>query len=148
MIDWKLELPMIKSLCQNYYDARTFAHVRRVAQLVEEDPRVMRLGPDFRDFCIALAYCHDLYEDTDIDPDEFNEELDEGISILTHYKEHESYVDYCKRISHRDNEYFMTEVEYAAWLVKLNDMKDHLMLKDTLTDKLKAKYLEGMAYLL
>ena len=146
-INWSLELPMIESLCANYYDAETLAHARRVAQLVKEDPRAMRNGPDFRDFCIALAYCRDLWEDTTIAHDEFPEDLTEGIQILT--KEPcESYKDYCARISGRDSEWYMTEVEYAAWLVKINDMKDHLMQKDTLNDRLKAKYLEGMAYLL
>ena len=138
---------MIENLCKNYYDAKTFAHARRVAQLVEEDPRAMRLGPEFRDYCITLAYCHDLYEDTFIPHNEFDNELHEGICILTHY-DFESYAEYCQRISHRDSEYFMTEVEYAAWIVKLNDMKDHLMQKETLTKRLKEKYLEGMAYLL
>jgi hypothetical protein len=33
-------------------------------------------------------------------------------------------------------------------MVKLADMKDHLMLKETLTDKLKEKYLTGLAELL
>lgn len=35
-----------------------------------------------------------------------------------------------------------------AYWVKLADMKDHLSLTDTLTDKLKEKYLSGMRYLL
>ena len=35
-----------------------------------------------------------------------------------------------------------------AYWVKLADMKDHLTLTDTLTEKLKEKYLRGLAILL
>ena len=142
-------LSTINQVVQSYYDEDTYYHARRVAAFVRDDPRVMIREPNFRDFCVALALCHDLYEDTDCPQDEdvFDEELTEGIEILTR-KSDESYTDYCDRICGRDSDYFMRDVELAAWYVKMADMKDHLTQTATLTDKLKAKYLEGLAHLL
>ena len=145
--EYEYELPIIQSIAKNYYNKETYEHASRVVTFVATDPRVMLHERNFRYFCAALAICHDLFEDTDCPRDAFDEELTEGIDILTR-KQDESYIDYCKRISARDSEYFMRDVELAAWYVKLADMKDHLTQTDTLTDKLKKKYLEGMAYLL
>ena len=36
----------------------------------------------------------------------------------------------------------------CAWFVKLADMKDHLSQVETLTPRLKEKYLSGLRYLL
>lgn len=36
----------------------------------------------------------------------------------------------------------------CAYYVKLMDVKDHLMQRETLTDKLKNKYTEALSYLL
>lgn len=65
------------------------------------------------------------------------------VAILTKDKE-QSYVDYCIEIK---NSISLFSGQLAYW-VKLADMKDHLSKTETLTDKLKAKYLEGLAYLL
>ena len=145
--EYKYEIPLIKSIAKRYYDEKTYKHAARVAAFVQEDPRIMLHEANFRDFCYVLAICHDLFEDTDCPRDAFDEELVEGIDILTK-KQDESYSAYCKRISMRDSDYFMRDVELAAWYVKLADMKDHLIQTATLTDKLKKKYLEGLPYLL
>ena len=145
--EYKYEIPIIESIAKRFYDEKTYEHATRVAVFAREDPRIMLHEANFRDFCYALAICHDLFEDTDCPRDAFDEELVEGIEILTK-KPDESYVDYCKRISMRDSDYFMRDVELAAWYVKLADIKDHLSQQATLTKKLKAKYLQGMAYLL
>lgn len=145
--EYKYEISIIESIAKRYYDEKTYEHVARVAAFTREDPRIMLHEADFRDFCYALAICHDLFEDTDCPQDTFDEELTRGIDILTK-KSDESYAEYCERISMRDSEYFMDDVELAAWHVKLADMKDHLTQTATLTDRLEKKYLEGMAYLL
>lgn len=145
--EYKYEIPIIESIAKRFYDEKTYEHAARVAAFVQEDPRIMLHEASFRDFCYALAICHDLFEDTNCPRDAFNEELVEGIEILTK-KSDESYSEYCKRLSMRDSDYFMRDVELAAWYVKLADMKDHLTQTATLTDKLKAKYLKGMSYLL
>lgn len=64
--------------------------------------------------------------------------------LLTHDKENMSYDEYCKRIKDSVN----TPAGKLAWFVKIADMKDHLNKTDTLTDKLKEKYLSGLRYLL
>ena len=42
----------------------------------------------------------------------------------------------------------MSEVGKCAWWVKIADMKDHLAQRDTLTEKLRDKYLEALPHLL
>ena len=66
-----------------------------------------------------------------------------ALILLTKPKE-VSYVDYCKELRCTD----FTNWKMCAYWVKLADMKDHLCQKETLTDKLKEKYLEGLAELL
>ena len=146
-IKYEDELPIINMVARGCYDKKTYDHAARVATFVKEDPRVMVHDYNFRYYCEALAICHDLFEDTDCPEDAFDEDLTEGIKILTRRPD-ESYNDYCDRVCMRDSEYFATDIELAAWYVKMADMKDHLTQTATLTDKLKAKYLEGMAHLL
>ncbi|GEA37476.1 hypothetical protein Ccl03g_31890 [Enterocloster clostridioformis] len=55
-----------------------------------------------------------------------------------------SYECYCNRLRDTKN----TSWKICAYWVKLADIKDHLNLTDTLTDKLKEKYLSGLRYLL
>ena len=52
------------------------------------------------------------------------------------------YIKYIKKI----RDYSDTKPE--AYWVKMADMKDHLSQTDTLTDKLKEKYLTALPYLL
>ena len=56
-----------------------------------------------------------------------------------------NYDDYCKRIRSAAGDKVFG---YLAYRVKIADMKDHLMQTETLTDKLKTKYLSGLRYLL
>lgn len=64
-------------------------------------------------------------------------------------KTSENYIDYIKRLrTLRDSSETDTIDLIVAYIVKLADMKDHLMQKDTLTDKLKEKYWNALPYLL
>ena len=145
--EYSHDLPMIDLIAKTYYDEQTYNHAQRVANFIRYDTKIkMGYDNDFRDFCTALALCHDLFEDTNIPKDIFNEELTKGIEILTR-KPKESYIKYCNRVNLRNKQYY-NNIDLAAWYVKLADMKDHLTQTETLTDKLKAKYLEGMTYLL
>lgn len=96
---------------------------------------------------IIVAILHDLLEDTDLKEEDllkiFDENIVNAVKILTKDKE-QSYVNYCIEIK---NSISLSSGQLAYW-VKLADMKDHLSKTETLTDKLKAKYLEGLAYLL
>lgn len=55
------------------------------------------------------------------------------------------YDDYCKKIREAAGE---SKWGFYAYRVKIADMKDHLSQTETLTEKLKAKYLSALRYLL
>lgn len=99
--------------------------------------------PDSKmDICISLAIMHDLIEDTVYR--EFNTvpiALEHGMKNITKRKD-EDYIDYIKNIV--SNKSTCPE----AYWVKLADMKDHLAQPETLTGKLKEKYLAALPYLL
>lgn len=125
---------------KQYYKPDTYNHVLRVAGYVSENPMI---PCEKMDDCIALAIMHDLKEDTEWD-DEYipgYEHLWDCLNLLTK-PNNIDYIDYLKLIhncSHGSPE---------AYWVKMADMKDHLMQTETLTDKLKEKYLNALPYLL
>ncbi len=127
-------------VAREYYEDSTYQHVMRVAAYVAND----NLIPDEKkDNCMVLAIMHDLLEDTEFDISSFNMNygMKECLKILT--KDSKStYEEYIKHI--KDNYPYRPE----AYWVKLADMKDHLAQTDTLTDKLKEKYLAALPYLL
>lgn len=127
-------------MAKEYYDEKTYTHAARVAQYVAEN----NLIPDDKmDDCIALAWMHDLLEDTNytLVGIELSEEFDYCLELLTKSKDM-NYIEYIKKI--KDNYIDFPE----AYWVKLADMKDHLAQTETLTDKLKEKYLAALPYLL
>lgn len=128
-------------IAKEFYSKEGYDHAMRVAGYVAEN---MSIPHSYRDECVCLAIMHDLIEDTEYKsysylPGNFKKAL----LLLTKPKDM-SYVDYCKKLRCIDN----TNYAMCAYWVKLADMKDHLTLKETLTDNLKAKYLEGLAELL
>ena len=129
---------------KEYYSKKGYDHAMRVAGYVAEMEIIPR---EYRDECVALAIMHDLCEDTDFSESYNFQSLPEyfknALILLTKPKE-VSYVDYCKELRCTD----FTNWKMCAYWVKLADMKDHLCQKETLTDKLKEKYLEGLAELL
>lgn len=135
------------SLCKEKHNQKTFEHAMRVAQYAINNTLCESC---FADFVYAVAILHDIIEDSDVTEKqiddmfchiEFNgKTIGECVSALTHNKESETYVDYIKRIKNSDN--------IVVYLVKLADMKDHFMQTETLTDKLKEKYLNAIGYLL
>ena len=127
-------------LAGKFYDEKTYAHAMRVAGYVAAN---MTIPSEHRDECIALAIMHDLWEDTDCPRGGVPENFGKALALLTKEKG-EDYTEYCKRIRPVDG----LAYQNCAYWVKLADMKDHLTLTETLTDKRKAKYLAGMAVLL
>ena len=127
-------------IAKEYYDTEGYSHAMRVAGYVAEN---MTIPYEYRDECICLAIMHDLIEDTDFNPSYLPGNFKKALLLLTK-PEDMDYVDYCKRLRCTDN----TNYQMCAHWVKLADMKDHLCLKETLTPKLKEKYLEGLAELL
>lgn len=125
---------------REYYDDATYYHVMRVAAYVASD----NLIPDNRkDDCIILAIMHDLLEDTEFEISSFpmNFYLKDCLAILTKDRE-STYEEYINCIK---NDYLYHP---EAYWVKLADIKDHLCQTETLTDKLKEKYLSAIPYLL
>ena len=124
----------------NYYAMDQLEHALRVATYVAEN---LTIPNEYRDECLSLAVMHDLLEDTQYKPECLPENFEKALRLLTKPKEM-PYDEYCKAInSHCDTAYGR-----CAYWVKLADMKDHLSLTETLTDRLKKKYLSGLRYLL
>ena len=129
----------VQKVAKSYYDEKTYEHAKRVCNYVIENQLI---PTSIKYNCFVLAWMHDLLEDTDFRPEpEFDEYLLECLIHLTKSRE-EDYLTYIKRI--KSTAHIYPEVYW----VKLADMKDHLAQKETLTDKLKKKYLEALPYLL
>lgn len=131
-------------MAKKYYKPETYNHAIRVANYVAENKMI----PEERmDECIALAIMHDLIEDTLYNlwigaEDEIGKHFCDLLRLITYDKDTVYYVDYIKNINEKSDEY------PEAYWVKLADMKDHLAQTETLTDKLKEKYLAALPYLL
>lgn len=127
-------------MAKQYYKPETYNHALRVAQFVSENPMI----PDEKmDNCIALAIMHDLKEDTNWNGGfggEFKH-FKECLDLISKPMSMD-YIDYIKNIRRFSN------INPEAYWVKLADMKDHLTQTETLTDKLRDKYLAALPYLL
>lgn len=131
--------------CCMKYSVKTFLHCLAVVCYSMENPCVSE--EDLAKVAIC-ALCHDLLEDTDASIEEITKYsgLDEGflretLGALTQRKgESETYVDYIIRLKNEGN--------MVSYIVKLADMKDHLLRTETLTEKLKKKYWEALPFLL
>ncbi|MDF2950454.1 MAG: hypothetical protein K0S18_37 [Anaerocolumna sp.] len=127
-------------IAKEYYNEKTYQHALRVMQYVADNEMIQS---EYKDECVALAIMHDLLEDTDFNSAYFPEYFNKALKLLTKPKE-QDYIDYIKNI--KDTGY--TNWRMCAYWVKLADMKDHLAQTETLTDKLKEKYLKALPYLL
>lgn len=123
-----------------YYDNKTFNHVVRVVDYVVKNPAIpIYLQED----CVCLAYMHDLLEDTNYDPKDLPLYFRKALEKISKPK-NMNYDEYCQLIHDSTD----TDWGKCAWFVKLADIKDHLSQVDTLTPRLKEKYLSGLRYLL
>lgn len=127
-------------MARKYYSNDTYDHAMRVMAYVAENEVI----PDeYKDDCIALAIMHDLLEDTEYTGGGLQDNMYRALDLISKPKE-QSYIEYIKNIKH----YACTSWGQCAYWVKLADMKDHLSQKETLTEKLKDKYLAALPYLL
>ena len=129
--------------CRAKYDDQTFQHCEMVAFYAVTNPCV--IGED-KDTVFKIAMCHDLLEDTDATIEEISNVtglkkrfVEEVLGLLTKEPD-EDYQTYIKSLRGSLNPY--------AYVVKLADIKDHLLRTETLTDKLKAKYYAALPELL
>ena len=113
-----------------------YIHTCRVVNYTEEICARESISGDTHSLCIVLALLHDVIEDSDVTYDDiedaFGTHVANCVDVLTHIKEKETYEDYIDRI-------FLSV--HPVQIVKRADMKDHLLQKETLTPKLKEKYL-------
>lgn len=127
-------------VAKKYYSADTYNHILRVMQYIAENEMIPN---EYRDDCLVLAIMHDLLEDTDYLGNALPLNMKKALDILTKPKDMD-YIEYIKKIRSK----VCTPWGMCAWWVKLADMKDHLAQVETLTDKLKDKYLAALPYLL
>lgn len=121
-------------LCLEYYPKKKMAHALRVADYAYEAAKEMSSVSPYDAYIVGLA--HDLIEDTDCPQDKLQEilgtDLFSAVVILT--KDDKcSYDQYIHSV--------LSSGDKLAILVKRADMKDHFMQTETLTEKLRDKYL-------
>lgn len=126
-------------VAKEFYPKDKYDHAIRVANYIAENDLI---PDDKMDDCIALAIMHDLLEDTKYQINNGLEPYFNNCLKLITKPQEQSYIDYIKNIRKHADSHKLT------YWVKLADMKDHLVQRETLTDKLKEKYLEAMPYLL
>lgn len=134
-------------LCNLYYDKEKFEHAKRVAKEATHIAQLFRYKYPKGDseFIYKLGLAHDLYEDTDITRGVwFDEAFEDNLKLLTKAKD----CSYDKYVALIHDEALFSDKYLPAYIVKLADMYDHFNQKDTLTEKLKNKYVAAMPYLL
>jgi len=143
MIDYT-RLANTIELCAKYYQPETFEHCLRVAKMCTHNA-CMSLESN-KEVIFQVGLCHDLLEDTNCTMEEIAEAtgscisfIENVIGALTRQKD-ETYMDYIQRIKNNNNSY--------SYIVKLTDIKDHLMHDETLTDSLKERYYKALPILL
>lgn len=129
--------------CKAKYSNKAFQHCEMVAFYAVTNPCVRQ---EDKDTIFKIAMCHDLLEDTDATIAEISSVtglkrrfVEDVLGLLTKERD-EDYQTYIKRLRGASNPY--------AYIIKLADMKDHLLRTETLTDSLKAKYWAAMPELL
>ena len=121
-------------LCLKYYPKKKMAHALRVAEYAYKAAKDITLISPYDAYLVGLA--HDLIEDTDCPQDKLQEilgtDLFSAVVILTK-DDKDDYDEYIHSI--------LDSGDKLAILVKRADMKDHFMQTETLTEKLRDKYL-------
>lgn len=134
----------VVELCAKKYDQKIFDHCLRVANYAVNN--VCLQTDEEKKIAFTIAMCHDLLEDTDVTVKEIcdisgysKSFVDDVLGALTK-KNDETYIEYIERLKANRSIY--------PYIVKLADMKDHLVQTETLTDRLKEKYWNALPYLL
>ena len=127
-------------MAKEYYPKDTYDHAMRVMQYVADNEMIPY---EYREDCLVLAVMHDLLEDTEYIASSLPEYTRKALILLSKPKDMD-YIEYIKDI--KNTSYINWRM--CAWWVKLADMKDHLAQRETLTERLRDKYLEALPYLL
>lgn len=128
-------------VAKEHYPKDKYDHAMRVMQYIADNEMIPY---EYKEDCLALAVMHDLLEDTNYKIGyKLGDNFTDALKLLTKPKEMD-YIEYIKKI--HDTGY--TDWKMCAWWVKLADMKDHLAQTETLTERLRDKYLAALPYLL
>lgn len=137
-------LAEVQKLCLKYYTSDGYLHALRVAHYAADNPAFE--SEDSKETAYLVGLCHDLIEDTNCTYPEIalamgsaQSFVDNVIGLLTRRNE-ETYSDYISRLRSSNNK--------LAYIVKLCDIKDHLVNSDTLTDSLRDRYYKELPNLL
>lgn len=146
------------ALASKWYPKNKLAHAMRVADYAMEDAAIMGFCEEEIEEIFQVAILHDILEDTECPRNEALGLLKYTVPMgalerLTKDQE-ETYPEYILRLSDKGmwrdytgDENYRRILAYAL-IIKRADMKDHLMLEETLSDKLKQKYFPIVKYLL
>ena len=136
-----IKLSYALRMAKKHYPNDKYDHAMRVMQYVADNEMIPY---EYKEECLALAVMHNLWEDTNYPRGcGIGEYFEKALNLLTKPKDMD-YIEYIKKI--RDTA--CTNWRMCAWWVKLADMKDHLAQTETLTEKLRDKYLAALPYLL
>lgn len=145
-----------REICKFYYQDNTYIHSFQVCEMVIKILyKDMHLDEYY--FIQAIAYGHDLLEDTlfakEEDISKFDEDFIKAISYLTRDKKKESYKDYIVKIKtfYKDSKSksrYEKKLAEMVYYVKLADIFDYLLRVKTLKPSLKKRYLEALDILL
>lgn len=133
-----------RKVAEKHLNKSVYLHSQRVAQYTRENPMIPAA---IKERCIALAWIHDVWEDSGcgteeiqaLDPEKL---LVRYLNLITHGKNEETYEEYIRTIK------AMQKACPEVWWVKVADMKDHLSQRETLTCRLQDKYSRALAILL
>lgn len=131
------------SVAVKYYPKKKLQHALRVANYAVEIGSLDIRCEGKSDELFVVGILHDLVEDTEYTKDQLYEDfgysIGDAVMIVTK-DEDEKYQEYIQRV--------LTSKNLIAFVVKKADMKDHMTLTDTLTEKLRDKYIPVLHYFL
>lgn len=138
LIDYsRVAIELARMVAETELPKDKYEHTIRVANYAYDIAMRECCDPDEEVLCVVLAYLHDVIEDGSERAEEriaeyFGDIVVDYALLLTHCKDKETYPEYIDRVLAGPR---------AVQYVKRADMKDHLCQKETLTPKLKEKYL-------
>lgn len=158
----KKELDIFCGICEYYYNSccigSYFNHILRVVDFSCTIYKNIYDKEDIPKEIYAIAYGHDLIEDTDFTDSRLYQyltnEMKYGLDLITR-TDNISYFDYINKIK---KEYLIAESKIeltnidksriAAYCVKLADLFDHVSKIKTLDSSLKERYLKALDIML
>lgn len=142
------------ALATKWYSKSKLAHSMRVANYAIQEAKLLGYDEEDIEDIFQVAILHDILEDTECPKTAASDTLYyhtliNALERLTHQEE-DTYEEYIIKLCDDSNVHDETQIKSLAYarLIKRADMKDHLMLEETLSDKLRQKYFPVVRYLL